>query len=340
MTFLAGEHDAPGKAVFVGVSCGIAPPSEFSRQRTERALFRSLFIAVRAMLTRILFADMPAEIPARKGRKSAAAARSTHPPEASGTSKTPKASDAARNGNDGMRLNRYIARAGVCSRREADDLIKRGLVKINGARVQEFFTSVLPGDTVEVNGKRISASPHAYILLNKPKDAIATKKDPRNRRTVMDLLAIPDKDKRSLFPVGRLDRDTSGVLLITNDGELAHRLMHPRYEVDKLYRVCTRAAVKPHEIDLLKKGVPLEDGPGKADEAAYVALPNRREIGLRMHEGRNRQVRRMFEALGHEIAALERVNYAGLTAKGVRIGKWRRLQPFEIRRLKRQVHMQ
>ncbi len=279
---------------------------------------------------------MPAEIPARRGRQGAAAARSPNRPEPPGT---PKASDAARNGNSGMRLNRYIARAGVCSRREADGLIERGLVKINGARVREFFTLITPSDTVEVNGKRISASPHAYILLNKPKDAIATKSDPRKRRTVMDLLAIPDDDKRSLFPVGRLDRDTSGVLLITNDGELAHRLMHPRYEVDKLYRVCTRAAVKPHEIDLLKKGVTLEDGLAKADEAAYVALPNRREIGLRMHEGRNRQVRRMFEALGHEIAALERVNYAGLTAKGVRVGKWRRLQPFEIRRLKRQVNM-
>ena len=287
---------------------------------------------------------MPAEIPAlpaNRGRKGAAAARSPRRPEASGTSKeASNASGAARNGNEGMRLNRYIARAGVCSRREADNLIKRGLVKINGACVREFFTTVTPDDTVEVNGKRISASPHAYILLNKPKDAIATKKDPRKRRTVMDLLALPDADKRSLFPVGRLDRDTSGVLLITNDGELAHRLMHPRYEVDKLYRVCTRAAVKPHEIDLLKTGVALEDGPAKADEAAYVALPNRREVGLRMHEGRNRQVRRMFEALGHEIATLERVNYAGLTAKGVRIGKWRRLQPFEIGRLKRQVHMQ
>ncbi len=283
---------------------------------------------------------MPSEIPARRKRKGAAAARSPNRPEASGTSETLKASDASRNGNDGMRLNRYIARAGVCSRREADNLIKRGLVKINGAQVREFFTLVATDDAVEVNGKRISASPHAYILLNKPKNTITTKNDPRKRRTVMDLLALPDADKHSLFPVGRLDRDTSGVLLITNDGELAHRLMHPRYEVDKLYRVCTRDAVKPHELDLLKKGVALEEGLAKADEAAYVALPNRREVGLRMHEGRNRQVRRMFEALGHEIATLERVNYAGLTAKGVRIGKWRRLQPFEVRRLKRQVHMQ
>ena len=240
----------------------------------------------------------------------------------------------------GMRLNRYIARAGVCSRREADGLIERGLVKVNGERVREFHISVMPTDTVEVNGKHISASPHEYILLNKPKDTITTKHDPKKRRTVMDLLALPDADKGSLFPVGRLDRDTSGVLLVTNDGELAHRLMHPRYEVDKLYRVCTRNTVKPHELDLLKKGVELEDGWAKADEVAYVALPSRNEVGLRIHEGRNRQIRRMFEALGHEITTLERVNYAGLTAKGVRLGKWRRLQPFEIRRLKRQVHMQ
>ena len=286
---------------------------------------------------------MSAGLPAKRGQKGRKNPAGNTGRGNTGRTARSDPSGSPRNGEDaapkGMRLNRYIARAGVCSRREADGLIERGLVKVNGERTLEFFTSVMPTDTVEVNGKRISGSPHVYILLNKPRDTITTKHDPKKRRTVMDLLALPAADKGSLFPVGRLDRDTSGVLLVTNDGELAHRLMHPRYEVDKLYRVCTRNAIKPHEIDLLKKGVELEDGLAQADEVAYVALPNRHEVGLRMHEGRNRQVRRMFEVLGHEITALERVNYAGLTAKGVRLGKWRRLQPFEIRRLKRQVHM-
>lgn len=238
-----------------------------------------------------------------------------------------------------MRLNRYIARAGVCSRRDADKLIEDGRVKVNGKVVTEFSTYVTDDDVVEANGKRISPTRHIYILVNKPSDTIATTDDPNDRRTVMDLLRLPDSEKTSLFPVGRLDRDTTGVLLVTNDGVLAHRLMHPRFEVDKLYLVRTRKPVKPHEIDRLKKGIELDDGRAAADEAAYVALPDRHQVGLRLHEGRNRQIRRMFEALDHEIEHLERVNYAGLTAEGVRPGKWRRLEPFEVTRLRRLVNL-
>lgn len=238
-----------------------------------------------------------------------------------------------------MRLNRYIARAGVCSRRDADGLIEAGQVKVNGSVVTEFATYVSDDDDVEVNGRTISPQRHEYLLINKPSDTITTKDDPKDRRTVMDLVRLPDGEKNSLFPVGRLDRDTVGVLLLTNDGDLAHRLMHPSYEVEKLYLVQTRDPVKPHEIDMLKKGIELEDGPASADEAAYVALPDRHQVGLRIHEGRNRQIRRMFERLGHEIEHLERVNYAGLTADGVRRGKWRRLQPHEIRRLRSQVKL-
>ena len=240
---------------------------------------------------------------------------------------------------EGLRLNRYIARAGVCSRRDADDLIRAGQVKVNGSVVTEFSTYVSDDDQVEVNGKSISPQRHLYLLVNKPKDTITTTDDPKDRSTVMDLVRLPEQQKGSLFPVGRLDRDTTGVLLLTNDGELAHRLMHPSYEVDKLYRVRTKNPVKPHEIDVLKKGIELEDGLATADEAAYVALPDRHEVGLRMHEGRNRQIRRMFETLGHEVELLERVNYAGLTAQGVRPGKWRRLEPHEIHRLRRQVKL-
>ncbi len=242
-------------------------------------------------------------------------------------------------GRKGMRLNRYIARAGVCSRRDADGLIESGQVRVNGAIVTEFSTYVSDDDTVEVNGRTISPQRHEYLIVNKPSDTITTTDDPRDRRTVMDLVRLPEHEKGSLFPVGRLDRDTVGVLLLTNDGELAHRLMHPSYEVDKLYRVRTKEPVKPHEIDLLKSGIELEDGPASADEAAYVALPDRHEVGLRIHEGRNRQIRRMFERLGHYVEQLERVNYAGLTAAGVRRGKWRRLQPHEVQRLRRQVKL-
>ncbi|MEX0601090.1 MAG: pseudouridine synthase [Rhodothermales bacterium] len=240
---------------------------------------------------------------------------------------------------EGMRLNRYIARAGVCSRRDADKLIEAGRVKVNGKVVTEFSTYVSDDDEVEANGSLISPTRHMYILVNKPTDTIATKDDPSGRRTVMDLLRLPDEEKGSLFPVGRLDRDTTGVLLVTNDGILAHRLMHPSFEVDKLYLVRTSEAVKPHEIDLLKSGIELDDGVAAADEAAYVALPDRHQVGLRLHEGRNRQIRRMFEVLGHDIEHLERVNYGGLTTEGVRPGKWRRLVPFEVKRLKRLVNL-
>lgn len=240
---------------------------------------------------------------------------------------------------DGMRLNRYIARAGVCSRRDADGLIESGQVKVNGEVVTEFATYVSDRDVVEVNGRTISPQKHLYILVNKPSDTITTTDDPRDRRTVMDLVRMPEEEKGSLFPVGRLDRDTTGVLLLTNDGDLAHRLMHPSYQVDKLYRIRTKNPIKPHEIDQLKTGIELDDGHAAADEAAYVALPDRHEVGLRIHEGRNRQVRRMFEALGHEVEHLERVNYAGLTAAGLRRGKWRRLEPHEVQRLRRKVKL-
>lgn len=240
---------------------------------------------------------------------------------------------------DQMRLNRYIARAGVASRRKADELITAGRVRINGDVVTELGTRVQESDVVEVGGRTISPRGSEYILLNKPTDTISTKEDEKDRRTVMDLVNVPDEFKSSLFPVGRLDRDTVGVLLLTNDGELAHRLMHPSYEVSKIYRVRTRAPIKPHELDRLRQGVELEDGPAHADEVAYIALPDYHEIGIKLHEGRNRQVRRMLEVLGHEITQLERVNYAGLTSDGVRRGHWRRLTPQEVRRLRKSVKL-
>ncbi len=238
-----------------------------------------------------------------------------------------------------IRLNKYIARAGVCSRRKADDLIGKGQVKVNGAVVTELGTRIRESDDVEVNGRSISPRRHMYILINKPKNTITTTDDPHDRDTVMELIAVPEEEKCGLFPVGRLDRDTTGVLLVTNDGDLAHRLMHPSYEIAKYYRVRTRNPVKPHELDQIRKGVKLEDGEVSADQIAYVAPPDHHQVGISIHEGRNRQIRRMFEALGHEVASLERVNYAGLTTEGVRPGKWRRLREHEIRHLHRQVKL-
>lgn len=238
-----------------------------------------------------------------------------------------------------LRLNRYIARAGVCSRRKADELIAAGRVRVNGEVVTDFGTRVTDADQVEVSGRIISRQTHRYILLNKPTDVITTTSDEKGRATVLDLLALPENELQGLFPVGRLDRNTVGTLLVTNDGELAHRLMHPRFEVDKVYRVRTKEPVKPHELDVLSKGVQLEDGVVAAERAAYIDPENHYEVGILLHEGRNRQVRRMFEVLGHEVAQLERVSYAGLTTQGIRRGRWRELTPHEVRKLRRLVRL-
>ena len=238
-----------------------------------------------------------------------------------------------------MRLNRYISQAGLASRRKADELIQQGRVRMNGTVVTELGTRVSRGDVVEVNGVRITPQAFEYVLLNKPSDTITTTSDERDRRTVLDLIDLPEKTKNGLFPVGRLDRNTTGALLLTNDGELAHRLMHPSYGVEKIYRVRTAAPVKPHELDQLTRGIELEDGEARADRAAYLNSHDQHQIGIMIHEGRNRQVRRMLEALGHEVAALERVSYGGLTTAGVRRGKWRRLDPKEVARLRRMVRL-
>ena len=235
------------------------------------------------------------------------------------------------------RLNRYVARAGVCSRRQADILIDKGLVKVNGNVAREYWLQVGSKDVVEVNGRVISPRQFEYLILNKPKQTITSTADDRGRQTVLDLVALPEEERGGLFPIGRLDFDTVGALLLTSDGDLGHRLMHPSYRVAKRYVARMRDSVRPHEIDQLRRGIVLEDGLAKADMAAYVDPANRHEIGLELHEGRNRQIRRMFEALGHRILALERVSYAGLTTQGVRRGKWRRLQEHEIKRLRRLV---
>jgi len=237
-----------------------------------------------------------------------------------------------------VRLNRFIASTGTCSRREADDLIQQGLVKVNGDVVTQMGVKVTRSDRVVVNGKRVVPADREYILLNKPKDTITTTSDEKGRTSVMDLLPAEEFGALGLFPVGRLDRHTTGALLLTNDGDLAHRLMHPSYGVTKQYLVQTKNPVTEDQLADLKTGVVLEDGEAKADKVSYLE-GDQQALIMAIHEGRNRQVRRMIEAQGNEVTKLDRVLYAGLSTKGVRKGKWRRLSRKEVSILYRQVKL-
>ena len=238
-----------------------------------------------------------------------------------------------------VRLNRYIAQAGICSRRKADEMIEKGHVKINGEKVDVLGTKVQPTDVVEVSGKVITPRAWEYFILNKPPDTITTTSDEKGRKTVMDLLTIPDEEKEGIYPIGRLDRHTVGVLLLTNDGEFANRLMHPRYDIEKVYVVRTREAVSQEHLAQLVKGIELEDGLARADNAHYLDESNLFEIGIALHEGKNRQIRRMLEALGYTVEHLERVRYAGLTTKGIRRGRWRRMQKEEVKKIRKLIKL-
>lgn len=236
-----------------------------------------------------------------------------------------------------VRLNRFLARAGLASRREADAIIAAGRVTVNGVVVTEMGARVDRGARVTVDGRPVTPAGLTYILLNKPADTITTREDERGRKTVMDLVALPDGPD-AVFPVGRLDRATTGALLLTSDGDLAHRLMHPSYGAVKLYVIHTARRVTSGEIQTLLRGVALDDGPARADEAMLLD-PTGESIALQLHEGRNRQVRRMMEALGHEVRALDRVGYAGLTLEGLRRGRWRHLEGHEVNMLRRSVKL-
>lgn len=226
-----------------------------------------------------------------------------------------------------MRLNKYLAHAGVGSRREADELIASGAVKINGEVVTKLGTKVQPGDVVHLGTQRLSIDQKRYVLLNKPKDTISTTDDPRGRRTVLQLVANACPER--LYPVGRLDRNTTGVLLLTNDGDLAKKLMHPSHGAQKLYHATLDRNLKAEELQKLVEGVMLEDGMAHADEVSFVG-DSRREVGLMIHMGRNRVVRRMFSAIGAEVLKLDRVMFAGLTKKDLPRGRWRHLEAREV----------
>jgi 23S rRNA pseudouridine2605 synthase len=230
-----------------------------------------------------------------------------------------------------MPLNKFIAHCGVCSRRDAAELIKQGQVKVNNEVVAEPGHKVSGKDEVKVNGKKINlAKTLVYVLLNKPKDYITTTDDPQNRKTVLDLIRI----KERIFPVGRLDRNTSGVLLLTNDGELAQKLTHPSHEAKKIYHVTLNKPLDKKDFDKILKGVTLEDGPASVDVLAYADSKDKTQLGVEIHSGRNRIVRRIFEHLGYDVKNLDRVMFAGLTKKNVERGKWRFLLEKEVRELK------
>lgn len=231
-----------------------------------------------------------------------------------------------------IRLNKYLSNAGVASRRKADELIQRGLVKVNGKVVREMGHQVKPSDKIEFKGKPISREKFVYVLMNKPKDTITTTKDETGRRTVVDLLGdrIPEK----IYPVGRLDRDTTGVLILTNDGELTQRMTHPSYNKKKVYHVFLDKDLEKADMEKLAEGVDPGDGPMFFDAVAYPNPDDKKEVGVEIHSGRNRIVRRMFEHLGYNVEKLDRVYFAGLTKAGLNRGRWRFLTQHEVLRLK------
>ena len=230
-----------------------------------------------------------------------------------------------------VRLNRFISNAGVCSRREADKLIESGKIKVNGKVVKELGTKVSKKDRVEYQGKRLSSERPVYVLLNKPKDFITTTKDPEGRKTVMQLVKTASSQR--IYPVGRLDRKTTGLLLFTNDGELADKLTHPSYKAKKIYKVVLNKPISKEAFESIKSGVELEDGVVPVDDLALLTK-DRKEVGIEVHVGWNRVIRRLFEKLGLEVIYLDRVVYAGLTKKDLPRGKWRYLTTAEIQRLK------
>ncbi len=231
-----------------------------------------------------------------------------------------------------VRLNKFMANAGICSRREADELIQKGLIKVNGEVVTELGVKITPKDIVEYNEKVVTSERKCYILLNKPKDCVTTSDDPNGRKTVMD--CVKDACQERIYPVGRLDRNTTGVLLLTNDGDLASKLTHPKYLKKKIYQVWTDKPITEEDMQHIADGVELDDGVIHADAVSYVSANDRKQAGIEIHSGKNRVVRRIFEHLGYHVVKLDRVYFAGLTKKNLPRGRWRYLTQEEVNFLK------
>ena len=234
--------------------------------------------------------------------------------------------------NEQLRLNKFMANAGLCSRREADEYILKGLIKVNGEVVTELGTKISHSDVVEYDGKVVTLEKKCYILLNKPKDCVTTSDDPNGRLTVMDLVKGACEER--IYPVGRLDRNTTGVLLLTNDGDLASKLTHPKFVKKKIYHVWTDHDIAEDDMQRIADGIELEDGPIHADAISYATETDRNQAGIEIHSGRNRIVRRIFESLGYHVTKLDRVYFAGLTKKNLPRGRWRYLTQDEVNYLK------
>ena len=256
------------------------------------------------------------------------------PPRKPFKPKPARAKAAAAAGESGLvRLNKFIANSGICSRREADTYIETGLVSVNGVRVTELGTKVDPvKDDIRFNGSRIKGKKKVYVVMNKPKDFVTTLSDPHAERTVIDLISKSLCPER-VFPVGRLDKSTTGVLMLTNDGDLTEKLTHPKHEIRKIYHATLDKNLKKEDFDKILSGIELEDGPIAADALSYVE-GDKSQVGLEIHSGRNRIVRRIFEHLGYKVKKLDRVYFAGLTKKNLRRGAWRFLEEKEVNMLK------
>ena len=234
--------------------------------------------------------------------------------------------------NEPIRLNKFLANAGICSRREADEFIAAGVVSVNGEVVTELGTKIKRTDEVKFHDEPVSVERKVYVLLNKPKDCVTTSDDPQERKTVMH--CVKDACKERIYPVGRLDRNTTGVLLLTNDGDLASKLTHPKFLKKKVYHVYCDKNVTKADLDQIAAGITLEDGEIHADAISYASETDKKQVGIEIHSGKNRIVRRIFESLGYKVVKLDRVYFAGLTKKGLKRGDWRFLTEMEVNMLR------
>ena len=230
--------------------------------------------------------------------------------------------------NEPIRLNKFLANAGVCSRREADEFISAGVVSVNGEIVTELGTKIKRTDEVKFHDEPVNVERKVYVLLNKPKDCVTTSDDPQERKTVMH--CVKDACKERIYPVGRLDRNTTGVLLLTNDGDLASKLTHPKFLKKKIYHVYCDKNVTKADLDQIAAGITLDDGEIHADAISYASDTDKKQVGIEIHSGKNRIVRRIFESLGYKVVKLDRVYFAGLTKKGLKRGDWRYLTEQEV----------
>ena len=234
--------------------------------------------------------------------------------------------------NEPIRLNKFLANAGICSRREADEFITAGVVSVNGVVVTELGTKIKRTDEVKFHDETVSVERKVYVLLNKPKDCVTTSDDPQERKTVMH--CVKDACKERIYPVGRLDRNTTGVLLLTNDGDMASKLTHPKYLKKKIYHVHCDKNVTKADLEQIASGITLDDGEIRADAVSYASETDKKQVGIEIHSGKNRIVRRIFESLGYKVMKLDRVYFAGLTKKGLKRGDWRFLTEMEVNMLR------